>query len=202
MVARLLQGLSVGGEYGASATYLSEMAGATAPRLLFELPVRDADRGQLIALVVLLVAPAHAGRCCARSLGWRIPFVIGGVLRRRRPSGSDAVLTRRPSFRAAERQGRGASFAAARACSLTARSATVVGLTAGGTVAFYTFTTYVQKFLVNTGGWSKADATRISAPTLLVFMLIQPLVGCISDRVGRRPVLIAFGVSARSARCL
>jgi MHS family alpha-ketoglutarate permease-like MFS transporter len=72
--------------------------------------------------------------------------------------------------------------------------ATVVGLTAGGTVAFYTFTTYAQKFLVNTAGWSKADASRISALTLLVFMLIQPVVGYLSDRIGRRPVLIAFGV--------
>jgi MHS family alpha-ketoglutarate permease-like MFS transporter len=72
--------------------------------------------------------------------------------------------------------------------------ATVVGLTAGGTVAFYTFTTYAQKFLVNTSGFSKAQATEISAVTLLVFMCVQPLVGWISDRIGRRPVLIAFGV--------
>jgi MHS family alpha-ketoglutarate permease-like MFS transporter len=72
--------------------------------------------------------------------------------------------------------------------------ATVVGLTAGGTVAFYTFTTYAQKFLVNTAGFSKPAATRLSALTLLVFMLVQPLVGYVSDRVGRRPVLITFGV--------
>jgi MHS family alpha-ketoglutarate permease-like MFS transporter len=72
--------------------------------------------------------------------------------------------------------------------------ATVVGLTAGGTVAFYTFTTYAQKFLVNTAGWSKADATRISAMTLALFMLAQPVVGLVSDHIGRRPVLMAFGV--------
>jgi MHS family alpha-ketoglutarate permease-like MFS transporter len=72
--------------------------------------------------------------------------------------------------------------------------ATVVGLTAGGTVAFYTFTTYAQKFLVNTAGWSKPDATAVSAASLGVFMLLQPLVGLVSDKVGRRPVLIAFGV--------
>jgi MHS family alpha-ketoglutarate permease-like MFS transporter len=71
---------------------------------------------------------------------------------------------------------------------------TVVGLTAGGTVAFYTFTTYAQKFLVNTAGFSRSDATLASALSLLLFMLIQPVVGAISDRVGRRPVLTAFGV--------
>ena len=70
----------------------------------------------------------------------------------------------------------------------------VIGLTAGGTLAFYTYTTYLQKFLTNTSGFSKAQATEISAGALLIFMLIQPLVGALSDRVGRKPVMIAFGV--------
>lgn len=70
----------------------------------------------------------------------------------------------------------------------------MIGLTMGGTLSFYTFTTYPQKFLVNTGGFSKADATLISAVSLFVFMLLQPLVGALSDRTGRRPILIAFGV--------
>ncbi len=70
----------------------------------------------------------------------------------------------------------------------------MVGLTIGGTVAFYTFTTYAQKFLVNTAGWTKDDATLASAGSLFVFMLVQPLVGHVSDLVGRRPVLTAFGV--------
>jgi MHS family alpha-ketoglutarate permease-like MFS transporter len=71
---------------------------------------------------------------------------------------------------------------------------TVVGLTAGGTVAFYTFTTYAQKFLVNTAGFSKSDATYINAMSLLIYMLLQPAIGALSDRIGRRPVLTAFGV--------
>ncbi|WP_288462306.1 MFS transporter, partial [uncultured Pseudomonas sp.] len=71
---------------------------------------------------------------------------------------------------------------------------TVVGLTMGGTLAFYTYTTYMQKYLVNSVGMSKTDATSISAATLFLFMLLQPVVGALSDRVGRRPVLIAFGV--------
>ena len=72
--------------------------------------------------------------------------------------------------------------------------ATVVGLTAGGTVAFYTFTTYAQKFLVNTAGFTKEGATRVSTLALVVFVLAQPLVGALSDRVGRRPVLMSFGI--------
>jgi MFS transporter, MHS family, alpha-ketoglutarate permease len=61
-------------------------------------------------------------------------------------------------------------------------------------VAFYTFTTYAQKFLVNTAHFSKDDATLVSAASLAIFMCVQPLVGALSDRIGRRPVLIAFGV--------
>jgi Major Facilitator Superfamily. len=70
----------------------------------------------------------------------------------------------------------------------------VVGLSMGGTLAFYTFTTYMQKFLVNTAGLTKSTATLVSAASLFVFMLLQPAMGALSDRVGRRPMLIAFGV--------
>jgi MHS family alpha-ketoglutarate permease-like MFS transporter len=71
---------------------------------------------------------------------------------------------------------------------------TVIGLTLGGTVAFYTYTTYMLKFLVNSVGMSKQTATLISAATLIIYMLLQPLIGALSDRIGRRPILIAFGV--------
>jgi MHS family alpha-ketoglutarate permease-like MFS transporter len=71
---------------------------------------------------------------------------------------------------------------------------TVIGLTIGGTVAFYTYTTYMQKFLVVTSGFSKNSYADIVNPTLVVFMLIQPLFGMLSDRIGRKPLLIAFGV--------
>jgi MHS family alpha-ketoglutarate permease-like MFS transporter len=72
-------------------------------------------------------------------------------------------------------------------------SFTVMGLTAGGTLAFYAYTTYMQKFLVGTSRFDKVTASRIMTAALFGFMLLQPAVGALSDRVGRRPVMIAFG---------
>ncbi|MDQ2665736.1 MAG: MFS transporter [Gemmatimonadota bacterium] len=195
ILARLLQGVSVGGEYGASATYLSEMAGQRRRGFYSSFQYVTLVSGQLIALVVLLVLQRQLGNAALESWGWRVPFAIGAAL------AVAALWIRRgieetPAFRSSIA---GSKPAAARArlrelLQYPRQIATVVGLTAGGTVAFYTFTTYAQKFLVNTGGWSKPDASRISALTLLVFMLIQPLVGFISDHIGRKPVLITFGI--------
>ena len=198
VLARLLQGLSVGGEYGASATYLSEMAGATRRGFYSSFQYVTLIMGQLLALGVLLVLQRTLSTADLERWGWRIPFVIGaacalGVRWLRRN------IDETPAFEAERREPDVGRAARARGGVRTLLAyprqvATVVGLTAGGTVAFYTFTTYAQKFLVNTAGWTKADATELSAATLVVFMLLQPLVGLLSDVIGRRPVLIAFGV--------
>ena len=198
LTARLMQGLSVGGEYGASATYLSEMAGRRLRGFYSSFQYVTLIGGQLIALAVLLVLQRTLSAGALEQWGWRIPFAIGGAL------AVAALWLRRgldetASFEAA-RVARETSPVAVPRASLRELArypreiATVVGLTAGGTVAFYTFTTYAQKFLVNTAGFSRESATQVSALTLVVFMLVQPVVGYLSDRVGRRPVLMTFGV--------
>src|SRR6476620_9924462 len=70
-----------------------------------------------------------------------------------------------------------------------------MALTAGGTLAFYAYTTYMQKFLANTAGFDRATASRIMTAALFVFMVLQPLAGLLSDRVGRKPVMVAFGIA-------
>ena len=193
VIARMMQGVSVGGEYGASATYLSEMAGARHRGFWSSFQYVTLIMGQLLALAVLLVLQRTMSVPDLEAWGWRIPFVIGALC------ALVAVRLRRgmvetTAFEAARVPG-GSNQSGMRMLLAHPRAvATVVGLTAGGTVAFYTFTTYAQKFLVNTSGFSKADATLISAASLAIFMCVQPLVGAISDRVGRRPVLMTFGV--------
>ena len=72
----------------------------------------------------------------------------------------------------------------------------MVGLTLGGTIAFYTFTTYMQKFMINTTGLPKETVTWINFVALVIFVCLQTAFGALSDRIGRRPFLIAFGVGA------
>ena len=190
LIARMIQGLSLGGEYGTSATYLSEMATPEHRGFYSSFQYVTLIGGQLTAMLVLLILQRFVLTTAElETWGWRIPFGIGAAL------AVVAFLMRRDMHeteaftRAKSRDG------SMRALLQHPREvAIVVGLTLGGTVAFYTFTTYMQKFLVNTSGFPKDTATMISASALFVYMLLQPIVGAISDRIGRRPVLIAFGV--------
>jgi len=194
VIARILQGLSVGGEYGTSATYLSEMATKKHRGFYSSFQYVTLIMGQLIALGVLVLLQRYfLTQQQLHDWGWRIPFVIGAIL-------AVSAMYLRRSLSETE------SFSNEAKTSYTNRGtikalfehpkalALVIGLTMGGTVAFYTFSTYMQKFLVNTSKFSKNEATLISALTLFVFMLIQPLFGLLSDKIGRKPLLIAFGV--------
>ncbi len=192
LFARLLQGLSVGGEYGASATYLSEMAGQKHRGFWSSFQYVTLIMGQLIALGVLIALQKWLLTAAELDAwGWRIPFVIGAGL------ALAAMFIRRhiaetESFEKAEKVTGSRTLLLLREHPLQALQ--VVGLTLGGTVAFYTYTTYMQKFLVGSAGWSKPDATLLSAATLCLYMLAQPVFGWLSDKVGRRPLLIGFGI--------
>ncbi|MFN3624761.1 MAG: MFS transporter [Hyphomicrobium sp.] len=193
LFARLVQGLSLGGEYGTSATYLSEVAHPEHRGFYSSFQYVTLIGGQLLAMLVLmalqfvLLTPEQL-----EVWGWRIPFFIGAGLAvviyfmRRDMHESDAFIEARTlGVRESPIMG---------LLRHPREVAIVVGLTLGGTVAFYTYTTYMQKFLVNSVGLTKETSTLIAASTLFLYMLLQPVVGAISDVVGRRPVLMTFGV--------
>lgn len=194
LFARLVQGLSVGGEYGTSATYLSEMAHPEHRGFYSSFQYVTLIGGQLLAMLVLLVlqklllTPEQL-----EAWGWRIPFAIGAGLAivvyfmRRDMEESDAFVEARATIETRSSPFRGL-------LEHPREVAIVVGLTLGGTVAFYTYTIYMQKFLVNSAGLSKDTSTVIAIGTLFVFMCLQPVVGAISDVIGRRPVLLTFGI--------
>lgn len=193
LVARLLQGLSVGGEYGASATYMSEIATTAHRGFWASFQYVTLVGGQLLALGVLMILQATMSEGEIEGWGWRIPFVIGAA------GAVVALWLRRgieesPSFEAVPMA---AKRSQTRQLLAHPRQLLIVlGMTAGGSLFFYTFTTYMQKFLVNTAGFSKVASTQISAAALILFMLLQPVLGALSDRIGRRNQLILFGVLA------
>ncbi|WP_210358412.1 MFS transporter [Sphingomonas beigongshangi] len=196
VVARLMQGLSVGGEYGASAVYLSEMAGRDRRGFFSSFQYVTLIAGQLLALFTLLLLQAVLSEAQLEAWGWRLPFALGGLL---------AILVFRIRRGLAETQ----SFENARDKPRSSgwllfsrhprEAATVVLLTAGGTLAFYAYTTYMQKFLVNTTGFDRETATWIMTGALALYAALQPLAGALSDRIGRRPLMIGFGIAGMIA---
>jgi MHS family alpha-ketoglutarate permease-like MFS transporter len=195
LVARLLQGLSVGGEYGVSATYLSEVATPAHRGFYSSFQYVTLVGGQIAALGIQLVLQfAWLTESQLYAWGWRIPFAIGAVL-------SVVAFYLRSQLHETR-----AFLDVKEKKSLSKNTLldllqypkavlTVVGLTLGGTLAFYTYTTYMQKFLVNSVGVAKPDATLLSFVSLLLFAFLQPVFGSWSDKIGRKPLLIAFGIS-------
>lgn len=196
LIARLLQGLSVGGEYGVSATYLSEMATADKRGFYSSFQYVTLIGGQLIALGILLILQKLLlTEEQLLSWGWRIPFVIGAILSvialylRKNLHETEAFEKNNDSAEEKENNG-----SIKQLLKYPKSILTVVGLTMGGTLAFYTYTTYMQKFLVNTVNLTKEESTLISFLSLFIFAALQPAFGLLSDKIGRRPLLLGFGI--------
>ena len=194
VVARLLQGLSQGGEYGASATYLSEMAHPNRRGFYSGVWYMTLIGGQLAAIMVLfvlqklLLTPEQLV-----AWGWRIPFAIGAGV-------SVLVLFMRRDMHETEHF-KEAAKTTKKVGSFTTffshwrQLLLVVGITVGGTSAFYTYTTYMQKFLKLSVGLSDDQTTLVVLGSLLVAILLQPIYGALSDKIGRKPMLIYFGIA-------
>ncbi|MDQ3477768.1 MAG: MFS transporter [Pseudomonadota bacterium] len=196
VIARMIQGLSLGGEYGSSATYLSEMAGKQRRGFWSSFQYVTIIGGQLCALGLLVFLQLILTPEQLEAWGWRLAFAAGGVLAvvvfviRRR-------LDETQSFtNAAARTDKPKSTSRNLFRDHPREALLVMALTAGGTASFYAYTIYLQKFLVNTSGFDRESASRIMTLALAVMMLIQPFAGALSDRIGRKPMMIFFGASA------
>ena len=190
LLARMVQGLSVGGEYGATATYLSEVALRGERGFYSSFQYVTLIGGQLLAVLVVFLLQQFLDEPTLKAWGWRIPFVIGAI------TAVVAMLLRRTLHETASAE----TLASKEAGSFTviwrdhrAAFLTVLGYTAGGSLIFYTFTTYMQKYLITSAHMPKTTATNISLATLFLYMLMQPIFGALSDRIGRRASMMLFG---------
>ncbi|BCG24146.1 MFS family transporter [Pseudomonas tohonis] len=190
LVARLFQGLSVGGEYGTTATYMSEVALRGQRGFFASFQYVTLIGGQLLAVLVVVILQQVLSEDELRAWGWRIPFVIGAAtaviafyLRR-----SLNETARQDQLHSEESGSLGHLFRHHKRAFVT-----VLGYTAGGSLIFYTFTTYMQKYLVNSAGMTTKTASAVMTCALFVYMLMQPLFGALSDRIGRRTSMLWFG---------
>jgi len=202
VLARVLQGLSVGGEYGASATYVSEMAGRKNRGFWSGFLYVTLIAGQLLAVLLLWLMQHFLTEAQLYDWGWRVPFVIGAGL-------AVVVFWMRRGIHetgAFENAGVEAKSRGQTMMLFThypKETAIIVLLTAGGGLGFYAYTTYMQKYLINSAagplgeGFPKEQASQIMTVCLVIFMLCQPAIGALSDRIGRRTTLIgSYGLGA------
>ena len=190
LVARLFQGLSVGGEYGTTATYMSEVALRGQRGFFSSFQYVTLIGGQLLAVLVIVVLEQLLTEADLKAWGWRIPFVIGAI------AAVVALMLRRTlhetqSAEAMKNKESGSMSNLFR--HHKAAFFTVLGYTAGGSLIFYTFTTYMQKYLVNTVGLPIKTTSYVMTFALLFYMCMQPVFGALSDRIGRRNNMLLFG---------
>ncbi|MER5184157.1 MFS transporter [Streptomyces sp. NPDC002896] len=196
LLARLLQGMSIGGEYAASATYLTEASARNRRGLGSSFQYVSMTCGQLLGLGILITMQHTLTTAQLEDWGWRIPFVLGALFAvvvfwiRRRLTETDA-FTEESSGAGGQDTTRGTLKVL---WEHRRQAALVMALTLGGTVAYYTYTTYLTKYLIGSAGMAKNTATLVSFTALTVFAVLQPFAGLLSDRIGRRPLLITFAV--------
>ncbi|TPG80476.1 MFS family transporter [Pseudomonas arsenicoxydans] len=190
LFARLIQGLSVGGEYGTTATYMSEVALKGQRGFFASFQYVTLIGGQLLAVSLVVILQQFLSEDELRAYGWRIPFVVGAAaalislfLRRSLKETSSKEM----------RENKDAGSIAALFRDHKAAFITVLGYTAGGSLIFYTFTTYMQKYLVNTAGMQAKTASYIMTGALFLYMCMQPLFGMLADKIGRRNSMLWFG---------
>lgn len=191
LLVRMFQGLSVGGEYGTAATYMSEVAPKNRRGLFASFQYATTISGQLLASFIIFILAIYLNEDQLKAWGWRIPFVIGGfgaivsIYLRSLLHETTTLKSRSEqhagSLRELFRNHKKAFFL-------------VVGFTAGGSLTFYTYTTYMQKYLITTTGFDKQTATTIMTAALFIFVLFQPLLGSLADKIGARASLIIWSV--------
>ena len=192
LAGRVLQGFSTGGQYGTAATYLSEIAFGGRRGFWASFQYVTLIGGQLLALLVILLLQLALTDAALRAWGWRVPFALGAIA-----ALAVVGLSRAMHETAGEKRAGAGTFAAL--LPHWRAFVQVAVLSAGGSVFFYTFTTYMQKFLNNTAHLDAAIANRVMTGVLIPFALLQPVFGALSDRVGRKANVVAFALLATLA---
>lgn len=196
LMARLLQGLAHGGEIAASYTYIAEVAPARRRGLWSTSMYISVTAGILLASLIGAAFSSLLGEQALRDWGWRLPFLIGGLL------GVVGLYLRR-SLSETEAFEQSTSGAPRRSTRDLVRElgknkgnlARILGLTTGATVVYYTWAVGVSGFAISARGVDATSGLWATVVSNIVFMVTLPLWGVLSDRFGRKPVFIVYGVA-------
>jgi len=190
VVARLMQGLSVGAEYGTGATYISEVSRAGRRSFYGSFQYMTIIAGQLLALLTVAVLQLVLSEQDLKAWGWRVPFLIGAL------ASIVVVYLRRTMRETATAQGMKSKEAGSLKGLMQHKRAVLLTftITIGCSLYFYTFTAYMQKFLVVSVGIPAPTVSIIMASALVIFMVAQPVFGMLADKIGVRRNMIIFGL--------
>ncbi|EMQ5420415.1 MFS transporter [Campylobacter coli] len=191
LLARLIQGLSVGGEYGIAATYLSELATEGKRGFYSSFQYVTLIGGQLLAVASISIMLFFFSIDEMKDYAWRILFVVGGIL------ALGSLLVRKVMNESATQIHKHEDRGTLKALFTSSwkQFLMVLGITAGGSLAFYTITTYTKTFMENSG-MDKTLVNNLFLGALFILMIIQPLFGYIGDKIGHKRSLIIFCILA------
>ncbi len=190
VVVRLFQGLSAGGEWGGAASYIVEFAPSHRRGFFGSWHHVGVGTGSLLGVVVAALFTTGLSPAHLLTWGWRVPFLLGfavgivGVVFRWR-------IADTPKYTEIEEKGAVADAPLAEALGTYRRETALgFGVTLGNTVCYYTALVYMPSYMASVGKLPLGSALWIGASSLALFVLLQPFLGALSDRVGRRPLLI------------
>ncbi|ORA61185.1 MFS transporter [Mycobacteroides franklinii] len=196
ILCRLVQGFATGGEYGTSATYMSEAATRERRGFFSSFQYVTLVGGHVLAQFTLLIILTVFDNEQVHEFGWRIAFAVGGVAAivvywLRRTMDESLSEEQLAAIKAGEDTGAGSIrelltgyWKPLLLCFL---------ITMGGTLAFYTYSVNAPAMVKTAYKDHAMAATWINLAGLIFLMLLQPVGGIISDKVGRKPLLLWFG---------
>lgn len=192
LLARLIQGLSVGGEYGIAATYLSELASEGKRGFYSSFQYVTLIGGQLLAVASISVLLLFFNEAEMKEWAWRILFVFGGLL------ALGSLFVRGVMHETGQNLKKHEDRGTLKALFNTSwrEFLIVVGITAGGSLAFYTITTYSKTFMINSAGIDAATSNHIILIALFILMIFQPIFGALGDKIGHQRSLLIFAILA------
>jgi MFS family permease len=191
---RLVQGLAMGGEYGGAAIYVAEHAPEGKRGLYTSWIQTTATLGLFLSLVVIILVRTQVGEDAFKAWGWRIPFLVSAVLLAL-SMWIRLKLNESPVFQKMVDEGRTSkrplTEAFADRANLKLVVLALVGLTAGQAVVWYTGQFYALFFLEKTLKVDGLTTNALVATALLIGTPFFVVFGWLSDKIGRKPIILA-----------